>query len=60
MLMRKSMAIQHKLREPQHQMKISDRESQVPQAAGWRIAEQKRLEDSDIVYSDMSDCDDSG
>lgn len=54
------MAIQHKLREPQHQMKISDRESQVPQVAGWRIAEQKRLDDSDIVYSDMSDCEDSG
>ena len=52
------MAVQHKLREPQHQMKISDRESQVPKVNGWRVAEQKRLEDSDIVYSDLSDCDD--
>jgi hypothetical protein len=54
------MAIHHKLREPQHQMKISDRESPVPQVSGWRIAEQKRLEESDIVYSDLSDCDDGG
>ena len=53
------MAINHKLREPQHQMKISDRESQVPQVACWRMAEHKRLEESDIVYSDLSDCDDN-